>query len=214
MNKYVRFCPNVFVAACDERYEKGDIITVTTKYGKENECEVWNCLGTNREGLWLHSITRCDGFNAQERAKKRLERLQGAEMNANKKANEYWEKSKEGKDFLVMAEPIKVGHHSEKRHRALIERNANRMDNAVKHWDAAKEYAERQAYWEAKTEEINLSMPESVEYYEYKLEEAKMHHEGLKNGTIERSHSYSLPYSKKVVNEMTRNFELAKRLWL
>ena len=56
-------------------------------------------------------------------------------------------------------------------------------------------------------------MPESLEYYEYKLEEAKMHHEGLKNGSIERSHSFSLTYAKKDVNKFEDLLKDAKRLW-
>lgn len=35
MNTYAKYCPNVFLAKCEEQYQKGDIITVTTKYGKE-----------------------------------------------------------------------------------------------------------------------------------------------------------------------------------
>lgn len=56
-------------------------------------------------------------------------------------------------------------------------------------------------------------MPESMEYYEYKLEKAKEYHEGLKSGKYERVHSYSLTYAKKDVNEMEKNLELAKKLW-
>jgi len=56
-------------------------------------------------------------------------------------------------------------------------------------------------------------MPESVEFYEYELEKAKMKHEGLKNGTIERSHSFSLTYAKKEVNEFEKKLTTAKKLW-
>jgi len=56
-------------------------------------------------------------------------------------------------------------------------------------------------------------MPESLEFYEFELEKAKMKHEGLKNGTIERLHSYSLTYAKKEVNEAENKLKLAKRLW-
>lgn len=42
MNVYSKFCPNVFLAKCEEKYEKGKVIEVTTKYGKENECIVFN----------------------------------------------------------------------------------------------------------------------------------------------------------------------------
>ena len=51
MNTYHKFCPNVFIAKCDEQHEKGDIITVTTKYGKENECEVHNLI-FERDGFF------------------------------------------------------------------------------------------------------------------------------------------------------------------
>ena len=57
-------------------------------------------------------------------------------------------------------------------------------------------------------------MSESLEYFEYKLAKAKEHHEGLKSGKYERHHSYSLTYAKKEVNEIEKNLELAKRLWL
>lgn len=68
-------------------------------------------------------------------------------------------------------------------------------------------------YWESKAKDINLSMPESIEYFEYKVEQAKERHEGLKNGTIERSHSFSLTYAKKDLNEAEKNLQTAKKLW-
>ena len=68
-------------------------------------------------------------------------------------------------------------------------------------------------YWERRANDINLSMPESIEYYQYKLEKAIAEHEGLKNGTIPRGHSFSLTYAKKAVNELEKNLQIAKRLW-
>lgn len=56
-------------------------------------------------------------------------------------------------------------------------------------------------------------MPESLEFYEYQLEEAKEYHEGLKSGKYKREHSFSLTYAKKKVNELNKKVELAKRLW-
>jgi hypothetical protein len=149
----------------------------------------------------------------QERAKKKAERFQNAATNSEKKSDSYWEASNEGRDFLSLGEPIKIGHHSEKRHRALIERNHNRMGNAIKLEEKAKEQISRAEYWESRTNDINLSMSESLEYFEYKLEEAKAKHEGLKDGTIPRDHGFSLTYAKKAVNEMEKNLTLAKRLW-
>jgi hypothetical protein len=213
MNTYAKYCPNVFCAKCTDKHEKGATIQVTTKNGKEHDCIVFNLL-LERDGFFYYSIVRADGFNAQERAKAKAERLQSAADNAEKKSNERWQASNEGRDFLALGEPIKVGHHSEKRHRALIERNHNRMRKSVELADKAESYADRAAYWEAKANDINLSMPESVEYYAFKLEQAKAKHQGLKDGTIERRHSYSLTYAKKEVNEAEKNLKTAQKLWL
>lgn len=44
MNTYQKFVPNVYLAKCEEKHEKGDEILVATKYGKENECIVFNLI--------------------------------------------------------------------------------------------------------------------------------------------------------------------------
>lgn len=77
----------------------------------------------------------------------------------------------------------------------------------------AEAHESKADYWARKANDINLSMPESIEFYEYKLETAKLKHEGMKNGTVERSHSMSLQYAKKDVNEAQKNLDLANRLW-
>jgi hypothetical protein len=212
MNTYVKFAPNVFIAKCTEKHEKGVIIPVTTKYGKENDSIVFNFIG-EKDGFFYYSIVRADGFNVQEWAKRRAAKLQSASLNAEKKSTKYYEASNEGRDFLSLGEPIKVGHHSEKRHRALIERNHNRMSKSVAFSEASKEYQDRAEYWAGRASTINLSMPESLEYYEFELDKAEEKHKELKSGGIERSHSYSLTYAKKEANELAKKLKLAKRLW-
>lgn len=212
MNTFAKFCPNVFVAKCTELHEKGEVIPVETKYGKENDSVVFN-LVAQKEGFYYYSIVRADGFNVQEWAKKRAEKLNNAATNAENKSNQYWEASNEGRDFLALGEPIKVGHHSERRHRALIERNHNRMHNAVEMSKKAEGYQSRAEYWESKSNIINLSMPESIEYFEYQLEKATAKHEGLKNGTIPRDHSFSLTYANKEVKDLQDKVKTANRLW-
>jgi hypothetical protein len=213
MNTYHKFAANVFVAKCTEQHEKGETITLTTKYGKEHECVVFNCVGKDANGNFYYSIVRADGYNCQERARQKAERLQGWAANAEKRSTAYFNASNEGRDFLSLAEPIKVGHHSEKRHRALIERNWNRMGKSVEESKKALEYAERSEYWEDKANEINLSMPESIEYWEYKLEEAKEKHLFLKNNPDKRPHSMSLQYANRDVKEAEKNLTIAKKLW-
>lgn len=211
-NIYAKYVPNVFLAKCTQQYSKGEVIQVQTKYGKENDCIVFNLI-LQREGFYYYSIVRADGFNVQEYARRKAEKLQGYAATAENKSNLFWKASHEGRDFLALGEPIKVGHHSERRHRALIERNHNRMHNAVEMDKKAKEYESRAEYWKGKENTINLSMPESIEYYEYKLQLAKEKHEMYKNNPEKREHSFSLTYAKKEVNEAEKNLQLANKLW-
>lgn len=212
MNTYKKYCPNVFVAECTEQHAKGERITMTTKHGKEHEVEVHN-LVAQVNGKYYYSITRTDGINAQERAKSKALKISGYAANARNRSNQAWQASKEGREFLALGEPIKVGHHSERRHRALIERNHNRMHKAVEEDKKAKEYQARAEYWERKASEINLSMPESLEFYQFKLEQAKEHHRQLKAGEIPHAHSMSMQYASKAVREIQKQVETAVKLW-
>jgi Domain of unknown function (DUF3560) len=214
MNTYIKYCPNVFAAKCDEQHEKGDVITLTTQHGKEHECIIFNHLGTTKsDGKHVYSIVRADGFNVQEYAKQRAERRERWAASAERKSNAAWEASHEGREFLSLGEPIKVGHHSEKKHRALIERNHNRMRESVEQSKKAEDHLDKAEYWKSKANTINLSMPESVEYFEHLLDEAREKHEGLKNGTIPRAHSYSLTYAKKEVKDLETKLATARKLW-
>lgn len=212
MPTYKKYCSNVWVAECAEAHEKGSVIELETKYGKINECEVHN-LVAQAKGMFYYSITRTDGFDSREWAKRRADRLATAAANAEKKSNQHYEASQEGRDFLRLGEPIKIGHHSEKRHRALIQRNHDRMKKCIEFSGIAEKYTERSEYWEDQTEKINLSMPESLDFFEYKLARAESIHTDLKSGKAERGHSFSLTYAKKAVNEAKKNLEIAKKLW-
>jgi hypothetical protein len=212
VNIYKKYCQNVYVAECDEKHGRGDIIILTTKYGKENECIVYNNI-LQRNGKYYYSIVRKDGFNSQERAKNRADKLADYAQSADKRADEWCQKSNEGKDFLALGEPIKIGHHSEKRHRALIDRNDERMRKSVNAVEEAEKYRERVKYWKALTDKIDLSMPESIEFFKAQLAEAEEYHKCLKEGTIEKEHSLSLSYAKKNVNLLRHKYEIATKLW-
>lgn len=213
MNTYTKYCPNVFVAKCTERHEKGEIIVIETKYGKEIENEVHNFLGTTKDGCFLYSVTRVDGFNSQERAANKAAKLEGYAANAEKRSTAYYEASNEGRDFLALGEPIKIGHHSERRHRKLIERNWARMGKSVAESDKAKEYERRAEYWAERANKIDLSMPDSLEYFEEELRKAKEYHQKLKDNPELRSHSMSLQYANKAVKDVQERVNLAIKLW-
>jgi hypothetical protein len=213
MNTYTKFCPNVFVAKCTEQHQKGGGITLTTKYGKEVENEVHNYLGQTKDGFYLYSITRTDGTNSQTRAAAKAEKLEGYASNAEKRADQYYQASQEGKDFLALGEPIKIGHHSERRHRKLIERNWARMGKSVAETEKAKEYERRAEYWSARANKIDLSMPDSLEFFEFELEKARKYHQHLKDNPAERRHSMSLQYANKAVKDIEVKLKIAVKLW-
>lgn len=212
MNTYAKYMPNVWLAKCDEKHEKGETIEVTTRRGKENECIVFNLIA-EKDGYFYYSIVRADGFNAQEWAKKRADMYAVYAQNANKKSTEYYNRSNKDRDFLSLGEPVKVGHHSENRHRKIIDEAWNNMGKSVEFGDKAKGYEEKSAYWEGKADVINLSMPESIDFYRQQLDEAIEYRTGLKNGSIEREHSYSLVYANKRCNELKKKLEMAIALW-
>ena len=101
MNTDYKFAPNVFLAKCEEKHEKGEEIIVTTKYGKENEIIVFNLI-FERDGFYYYSIIRADGFNVQEWAKQRAQRRLEWAASAGIKSNEYFNKSNKDKDFLSL----------------------------------------------------------------------------------------------------------------
>ncbi len=213
INTYVKYAPHVFIAKCYEEYEKGDDVLMTTKYGKEHWCIIHNLI-KEQDGYFYYSITRADGFDSRERARRKAERYESWAKSANKRSNDFYKKAMEHESFLTLGEPVKVGHHSEHRHRKLIENADRNMCKSVREIDKMDEHLKKAEYWEqrAKTD-INLSMPKSLNYYKDLLDEAKDYHAKLKSGEIAREHNYSLQYARKKVKDLTKKYNLAKQLW-
>lgn len=208
MNKFVKYCPSVWVVRSDELYEKGDIIEVQTGRGRFVEREIFKRLGEKNGSLFYSVIPIGKSF-----AEKKAEKYEEFAQRAEERATAWYEKSQEGREFLALAEPIKIGHHSERRHRALIDRNYRRMGNSVRESELAEEHKRKAEYWRGRQQEITLSMPESLEYFKAELEKAQQKYEGMKNGTIEREHSMSLSYARNKVKKLEKNLEIAKFLW-
>jgi len=207
-NTYYKYAPNVWLAKCDAEHVKGDIILIANKYGKEAEHEVFKLIGS-KDGFYYYSAVRIGENYAEKKAEKYAKWAKSAEN----KSDEAYNAAQEGREFLSLGEPIKVGHHSEGRHRALIERNDNRMRQCVEMHAKAESHESKAKYWELKAKDINLGMPESFDFLSEKLEEAKVYHSGLKDGSIKKEHSYSLTYAKKRVNELEKLVKLATLLW-
>jgi len=166
MNTYAKYCPNVFCAKCEEKHDKGDVIEITTRNGSGHTVIVFNLL-LEKDGFYYYSVVREDGFDHKAWAERRADKIRGYAGNALSRADEYYDRSNKDSEFLSLGEPIKVGHHSERRHRKMIEDANKNMFKYVEEQEKAKRHEERVAYWEGRANEINLSMPESLEYYEH-----------------------------------------------
>jgi hypothetical protein len=212
MNVYKKYCPCVYVAECDEPHEKGDEITVTTQYGKENKCVVWNKVAEIK-GKFYYSVTREDGYNVQERAKQKAGRYEEWAKHADEKSCERCTKAIDALKDIPFGQPILVDHYSAKAHRRAIEMSDNNMRKSVELMDKAETHANKAEYWKSMEDKIDLSMPESIEYYKNKLEQAKELHEGLKNGTIPREYGMQLQYAKNAINDMQKKYDTAVKLW-
>lgn len=210
MNTYYKLCPNVWLAKCEKEHQKGDVIQLTNKYGREADVEIHNRIACGSPDYFYYSFTRMEGMSYAERRADKYNTWAAAQ---ERKSDEYYEASKEGADFLSLGEPIKVGHHSEKRHRALFERNHARMGKCVEASKKAEAHQHKADYWASRANDINLSMPESLQYFEHKLEEAKELHRQYKSKEREQEHSYSMTYARKDVKENEKKLNLAVKLW-
>ena len=210
---YIKYCPNVFVAKCEAEHSKGDIIDVQTSRGNVHECKVHNFVGRTKDGCYAYSITRTDGTNrAAYYARKADQRREWADRQTAA-SNVYFDRSETATSDIVPGQPILVGHHSEKAHRAALARSWAAMGRAVEAQAKANNHLARADYYDRQAERITLDMPESLDYFTAELAKAKEYHEGVKSGKYPRGHAYTLTYAKKAVNELQKKVGIAEKLW-
>ena len=79
----------------------------------------------------------------QVKAEHRAERMEHRAEKAEQESDMFYKKSNQHADFLSLGEPIKVGHHSERRHRKIIEQAHNNMGKSVDASKKAEYYTDR-----------------------------------------------------------------------
>lgn len=216
MNTFTKIAPAVFGVKTKIKYEKGDVTEVQARHGKIVTVTIYNLFSTKQvedEVYYTYSCIRTDGLNTQTRIQRKADRYKEWGDKADKKSEEYYDKSRENSDFLSLGEPIKVGHHSERRHRKMIERAQNNATKSCEMGSKAASHRENAERLERRTQTIDLSMPESLVYFKEKLKEARTKHKLLKEKPELRDHDYSLTYAKKSVNRLEKKVALAERLW-
>ena len=210
MNNFSKYCSNVWLAKTTDNFKKLDEIILTNKYGKESPRIIYNLI-YSKDGSNYYSIALPN--DVVPYAQRKAEKYEGYAQNAENKSVDFYNKSNIHKDFLSLAEPIKVGHHSEGRHRRIIESSQNNMQKCVEASDKASRYEDKAEYWKEKAKTINLSVPESLDYFLHKIEVTSKIHMEIKSGLKRKDHDYSLSYAKTDSNEAKKNYELALKLW-
>ena len=81
----------------------------------------------------------------EERQERRRQRYEELAVKAEERSNAAYKRSREIADGIPLGQPILVGHHSEKRHRADIRRIHRAMDTSVSEAKKAKYYEQKVA---------------------------------------------------------------------
>lgn len=205
--------PTVFILATENTHNKGDVVEYTTKYGKEIELEIYKCLG-HKNNANLYSYVRLDGKNRRTILKSKLEKRLDWAVSNEAKSDACYEASQEGRDFLSLGEPIKIGHHSEKKHRALLSRNDCRMRKSIEHSKQAQRHEDAASNIELQLKkELPVDTPECLSYIQSALQQAQATHKHLKENKEAREHAYSLTYANKKVKDLSVRLDRAKHLW-
>lgn len=138
------FKRELYKSGCRFDYEKKAYIWPDT-----NEIRVF-CENRKLEITEIADIDIWEEFEVQQqnlRAEKRAEKYRKRAENYNEKADQT-DISQQERDFLLLWEPIKVGHHSERRHRKLIEKSNRTMDKKMEFYNKSEE-----AEWKAEYRE-------------------------------------------------------------
>ena len=115
----------------------------------------------------------------EERKENRIDAYNARARKANILANQEHDRARDMGSVIPFGQPILVGHHSEKRHRALLKR----MDAAHRRASAAYDKAE---YYEGRAETadtnkaINGDNPEALQRYQEKLKKLEERQEHMK----------------------------------
>jgi len=116
----------------------------------------------------------------QERKEKRIDTYKARARKASIQANQEFESARNMGSVIPLGQPILVGHHSEARHRALLEKIDNKERKASEELDKAS-YYESKAQSAEKNNSIRGDDPEAIEKYKQKLDKLEKQQEFMKN---------------------------------
>lgn len=181
-NTFRKYTSGVYVMHSDEHgFQHGDQAVIETRHGNEVEVTVWKHIKTVKDGGAIYSVIRNDGKTRKEWLRRKVERQENAAARQNRLSNEYYHKSQKDRDFLSLGEPVKVGHHSEKKHRKIIDDAWNNIGRSCMAQKKQERHEDKAAELEARlNKEINIDTPESVELLEERVNDLETRRDEIK----------------------------------
>lgn len=210
MNTYKKYL-GAFVMESKQKFSHGDEAVITTQRGKEIHVIVWKEVAKLRDGGFYYTVIREDGLTKAEFLKRKAEKRREWADSAAKKSDTFYERSNKDSDFLSLAEPIKVGHHSEKRHRSIIEQANNNMKKCVEFEEKSKDHLEKYETLKSRANnDLSLDNPDCIDkiYDRLRLAEIKKA-EAKKNS----ENSCIMNNRNSEIRRWKKALENAEKLW-
>lgn len=211
-NIFKKYTSGVFCMESDnDDFKHLDETIIETKHGKEVDVIVWKKLFT-KEGKTYYSVVRADGLNRSEWLKRKAEKKRNSADRQKELSDSYYLKSRKDSEFLSLCEPIKVGHHSENRHRKMIDQANKNMGKCCEADSKAKEYNQKAETLEIKSKtEINIDTPDCIPALVEKIEMLEAKKKAIKDSGVYGS--YQLTNLGAKIRRYKDRFKSAKNLW-
>ena len=117
----------------------------------------------------------------RERLERKLEKRQEWAKSRKAKANAEYQKARNATDGIPFGQPILVGHHSEKRHRAAIARSDSAMGRVVENSNMAEHHESKAAGLASQLDNSIFSDdPDAVEALQAKVDRLEAERERIK----------------------------------
>ncbi len=117
--------------------------------------------------------------NYEERKQKRIERFKELAEKAKEESLQASKDSVSMVSGIPMGQPILVGHHSEKRHRRLLDKSWNKLGKSVELSEKAKYYEEKAIATE-NNQSISSDNPDAIELIQEKIAQLEQQQEWMK----------------------------------
>lgn len=220
MVQFKKHTSGVYVIETEQELENDSACTVTTRHGKEVDCLIWK-LVSSKNGKNYYSYTRKDGFCRKEKHLNNAEKYLSAAEKSIDKAGHFYEKSNEHSAFLSLGEPIKVGHHSEKRHRAIIDKAWRNVGKSVEYSKKSQEQNERsKGALRAAQNNIFIDTPDCLERLNEKMSLLEEQRQKVKEFNKEANKTGQNPLGSHVltnlgakIRETKKKLSIAEKLW-